>query len=302
MPFDIRQLHYAIAAADHGSFYRAARALEIEQSTFSRNIAKLERVVGTRLFARSRAGVAVTVAGARFLRSARIIVANAERMLGESRAVGQGRAGSLIVGLNSSVSAGNLRATILQWAARNPDVDLVSVEADRSSLLAGLNTGEIDIAILMGEAGHHGFRREAFWSERILIALPDSHPLADHDVVNWADLRMQPFVLPLSDPGPDIRDMLLGRLSMFGLPPDIRMHRTSRETILSLLGEGACASIVCEGSTGTRYPGVAYRPVHGEQGPALTLYSGYWRAESGNAALGRFLAFVRERYALSFDP
>jgi DNA-binding transcriptional LysR family regulator len=27
MPFHIRQLLYAIAAADHGSFYRAARAL-----------------------------------------------------------------------------------------------------------------------------------------------------------------------------------------------------------------------------------------------------------------------------------
>lgn len=27
MPFDIRQLRYAMTAADHGSFYRAARAL-----------------------------------------------------------------------------------------------------------------------------------------------------------------------------------------------------------------------------------------------------------------------------------
>jgi hypothetical protein len=29
VPFDIRQLRYAIAAANHGSFYRAARALDI---------------------------------------------------------------------------------------------------------------------------------------------------------------------------------------------------------------------------------------------------------------------------------
>ena len=64
MPFDIRQLRYAIAAADHGSFYRAARALDIEQSTLSRNILKLERVVGTPIFERSRAGVTTT--GARY--------------------------------------------------------------------------------------------------------------------------------------------------------------------------------------------------------------------------------------------
>lgn len=43
MSFDICQLRYAIAAADHGSFYRAARALDVEQSTLSRNILQLER-------------------------------------------------------------------------------------------------------------------------------------------------------------------------------------------------------------------------------------------------------------------
>lgn len=301
MSFDIRQLRYAIAAADHGSFYRAAEVLNVDQSTLGRNISKLERVIGVRLFDRSRAGVTVTVAGARFIRSARAIVVNADQMLGASRMVGQGRAGSLILGLNSSVSAGNLRATILRWTHTNPEVDLDGVEADRSALLSGLNTGEIDIAILMGEAGHNGFRREAFWSERILTALPSSHPLASREFVHWTDLRTERFALPAADPGPDIRDMLLGRLFKSGLPPDIRMYRTSRETVLSLLGQRGYASIVCEGSTGTRYPDVVYRPVHGEQGPALIGYSGYWRADNDNPALKRFLGFVRERYALSFE-
>ena len=61
MPFSIRQLRYAIAAADHGSFYRAARALDIEQSTLSRNILKLERAVGMAIFERSRSGVTMTL-------------------------------------------------------------------------------------------------------------------------------------------------------------------------------------------------------------------------------------------------
>ena len=61
---DIRQLRYAIAAADHGSFYRAARVLEIEQSTLSRAIMKLERSIGMPIFERSRAGVTTTFAAA----------------------------------------------------------------------------------------------------------------------------------------------------------------------------------------------------------------------------------------------
>lgn len=52
-PFDIRQLRYAIGAADHGSFNRAARALHIEQSKLSRNIMKLEHAVGMPIFERT---------------------------------------------------------------------------------------------------------------------------------------------------------------------------------------------------------------------------------------------------------
>ena len=301
MPFDIRQLRYAIAAADHGSFYRAARALDVDQSTLSRAIGKLERAVGMPIFERSLAGVSMTCAGGAFVRGARPMVASADKLVTMMRAAGQGRAGGLMLGHNSSVSAGNLRATLMSWRKAHPDVEVECVEADRGVLLAGLDTGEIDIAILMGAAGHDGFRCEPLWSERILAALPASHPLAERDVVHWTDLRGERFLLTVADPGPEMRDMLLGRLSVSGTKPDIRMHQSSRETILSVLGESSGVSIVCEGSTGAHYPEVVYRPIHGEQGPALTGYSGCWRDDNNNPALRRFLGFIKARYALSFD-
>ena len=74
MPFDIRQLRYAIAAADHGSFYRASRVLDVEQSTLSRAILKLERVSGGRIFNRAQGGGSMTLAGAQFIRAARSMV------------------------------------------------------------------------------------------------------------------------------------------------------------------------------------------------------------------------------------
>lgn len=301
MTFSIRQLHYAIAAVDHGSFYRAARALDVEQSTLSRAILKLERSIGMPIFERSRAGVTLTLAGDTFIRGARPMVATADKLVAMMQAAGQGRAGGLMLGHNSSVSAGNLRATLMSWCAGHPDVEVECVEADRSVLLAGLDTGEIDIAILMGVAAHNGFRCEPLWSERMLVALPETHPLAEDDKVHWTDLRGERFLLPAADPGPEIRDMLLGRLAVSGTKPDIRMLQSSRETVLSVLGGSRGVSIVCEGSTGACYPDVVYRPIHGEQGPALTGYSGCWRNDNGNPALRRFLGFIKTRYALSFD-
>lgn len=301
MPFDIRQLRYAIAAADHGSLYKAARTLDIEQSTLSRAILKLERSIGMPIFERSRAGVTMTLAGDDFIRGARPMVATADKLVAMMRAAGQGRAGGLRLGHNSSVSAGHLRATLMSWRDAHPGVEVECIEADRSALLAGLDTGEVDLAIFMGAASPHGFRCEPLWSERMLAALPESHPLAGRDVVHWTDLRDERFHLPAADPGSEIRDMLIGRLAVSSAKPDIRMHQSSRETILSILGGGSGISIVCEGSTGTRYPDVVYRAIHGEQGLALTGFSGCWRDDNGNPALHRFLGFIKARYALSFD-
>lgn len=301
MPFDIRQLRYAIAAADHGSFYRAARALDVEQSTLSRAVLKLERSIGMPIFERSRAGVTMTLAGNGFIRGAKPMLATADRLVAMMRAAGQGRAGGLRLGHNSSVSAGNLRATLMNWREAHSDVEVECVEADRSVLLAGLDTREIDIAILMGAVGHDGFRCEPLWSERMLVALPESHPLAQRDAIHWTDLRSERFLLPVADPGPEIRNMVLGHLAVSGAKPDIRMLQASRETVLSVLGAHSGVSIVCEGSTGARYPDVVYRAIHGEHGLALTGHSGCWCDNNGNPALRRFLRFIKARYALSFD-
>ena len=135
----------------------------------------------------------------------------------------------------------------------------------------------------------------------MLVALPDTHPLAGREVVHWTDLRNETFHLPAADPGSEIRDMLLGRLAVSAVKPDIKLHQCSRETILSLLGGSQDVSIVCEGSTGTRYPEVIYRPILGEQGPALIGFSGYWRDENANPVLRRFLEFIKLRYALNFN-
>ena len=253
------------------------------------------------IFERSRSGVTMTLAGSTFIRGAKPMVATADKLISMMRAASQGRAGGLRLGHHGSISAGNLRATIMSWRDAHPDVEVDCVEADRSVLLAGLDTGEVDMTILMGATEHNGFRCQPLWSERMLVALPGQHPLADRDVVHWTDLRDERLLLPASDPGPEIRDMLLGRLSVSSASLDIQMRQSSRETILSILGGVNGASVVCEGSTGAHYPDVIYRPIHGEQGPALVTYSGYWSDDNSNPALRRFLGFIKARYALSFD-
>src|SRR3546814_20398643 len=108
----------------------------------------------------------------------------------------------------------------------------------------------------------------------MLAALPLSHPLAERDVVHWTDLRGARFLLPAADPGPEIRDMLLGRLAVSSATPDTRMLQASRQTVLSVLRGSTAISLVCEGCTGARAPDVVYRTIHDDTGQALTARIG----------------------------
>lgn len=65
-PIELRHLRVFLAAAEHGSFRKAAAWLEIRQSSVSRRIRDLERQLGSALFIRHPGGVRMTDAGQRF--------------------------------------------------------------------------------------------------------------------------------------------------------------------------------------------------------------------------------------------
>ena len=73
--FDLQHFRYTIAAADHGSFRRAAESLGLKQSTLSRRIHQIEEQMDVKLFERSSGGVRATLAGSIFLATARSILA-----------------------------------------------------------------------------------------------------------------------------------------------------------------------------------------------------------------------------------
>ena len=52
----------------------------------------------------------------------------------------------------------------------------------------------------------------SLWSERIVVALPEDHPLADGETVYWTDLKGETLLISRHDPGPEIQDLLLTKL------------------------------------------------------------------------------------------
>src|SRR5579863_10015971 len=131
---DLVHLRYAVAAADHGSFRRAAEALLLRQSTLSRCIRQLEERINMIVFERSSGGVRATSAGREFLRTARSILEQMDMLLTGAHNAGCGEAGRLTIGFYTSLSAGNLRATLLEYTGRLPQIKIGLVERSMTRL------------------------------------------------------------------------------------------------------------------------------------------------------------------------
>jgi DNA-binding transcriptional LysR family regulator len=298
---ELQHLRFAVAAADHGSFRRAAEVLFLRQSTLSRSIRQLEHAVGMTVFERSRVGVQATSAGRDFLRTARSIVEQMDSLVTSTCHVGRGEAGRLSVGFYTSISAGNLLATLIDFKKRFSQIDVYLKESSRVRLVTALRNGAIDIAIATSELPLLGNQGMPLWSERILLALLEGHPLAGKDEVYWTDLRGQTVLLSQYDPGRELEDLLVSKLVSPENRPKITRHDVSRGVIKSLIAAGFGVSLVTESDIGAKFLGLTYRELRDGTGPSRVGFSAQWRSDNDNPALANFLKLLRERYPLLVD-
>lgn len=295
MSVDLKHLRYAEVAERCGSFRKAADTLSLKQSNLSRRIRVLEDQLGVRLFERTNSGVRTTAAGRDFIRGARRILEELQALVVSANAAGRGDAGHLTIGFYTSLSAGHLRASLIEFARRFPQVEISTVEGSRSRLCGGIQSGTIDVAIVTGEPAPDCGRSMALWSERIIVALPEDHPLAAKEIIYWTDLKRERFLLSERDPGPEIQEILISKLASPGDVPDVVRHDVSPANIKSLVGAGRGVSLMSEACVGAVYAGVAYREARDGNGSTRIGYRAYWRDGNDNPALRNFIRLLEER-------
>ena len=82
---DLRLVGYFVAVAEHCHFGRAATALRVAQPSLSRQIGRLEQLIGVRLFDRTPQSTRLTEAGEVFLPRARELLRSAVQATAQAR-------------------------------------------------------------------------------------------------------------------------------------------------------------------------------------------------------------------------
>jgi DNA-binding transcriptional LysR family regulator len=225
----LRDLRYFVAVAEELHFTNAAQRLHIAQPTLSRQIRQLERQLDVVLFDRNQRSVALTVAGKELLEGARKILE-----LWEVTNVSLQEAGEVLrVGIQSALGRGLL--SDLESASGHRLALHAASWTDPSSGLAGR---QADLALVwLPLPDQSRYRWQVLRTEPRWVLLPENHPLAVSETIEFTDLLDEPFVALPTEAGA-VRDFWLGNDGRGGRPPKIGAEAATAEDKLEAVSLG----------------------------------------------------------------
>ncbi|MGW7517770.1 LysR family transcriptional regulator [Streptomyces sp. NPDC054796] len=237
---EARHLRYALALAEHEHFGRAAGALGIAQPPLSKQIADLEREVGTRLFDRTRQGVFPTAAGAAFLSRARRALDEITAAPVDAARAARGETGRLRLGFVASALLDPLPDVLGGFGRERPDVRLELHEMATSRGTAALVAGELDVAITLGRPRGAGAERLVtvpVGHDHLVAVVSGTHPYAGQPSVSVDQLRRQPLIVA---PGADEPAVRAGLHTLLGEDSPALAGATVARDVHTIIGLAAC--------------------------------------------------------------
>jgi DNA-binding transcriptional LysR family regulator len=242
---ELRQLEYLVAVAEEASFTRAADRLHVAQPGVSAQIRQLERELGQELFDRSGRTVRLTEVGTAVLGYARDALgaaSSARFAVDEFAGLVRGRVN---VGMVVACSSFDLVELLADFHLEHPGVEIALSEANSDELIAGLLSGQLDLAyIAVGDAVPAGLQVHDLADEPLVAVVGKQDALATCRTMNLRELKDRPLMcLPR---GTGIRGILDDACARAGFQPRIALEASNLGILVRLAGRGLGVAILPE--------------------------------------------------------
>ncbi|MFG3447180.1 LysR family transcriptional regulator [Stenotrophomonas sp. NPDC047960] len=262
---DLRLLRQFVAVAEELHFHRAAARLHMSQPPLTAAIRKLEDEIGSELIQRGNRTLGLTAAGAVLLAEARLLLQQADHALTATRDAAAGRTGTVRLGYMGSALYGRLPGVIRSFRQASPDVRLELIEATSARQIQMLREQRIDVGVVIPPVFEaDDMRLQAFDSDRLAIALPRAHPLAQRAHLTIAALADEAFVLWPAREGRGFHAQVVRLCATAGFTPRVVQEAHGMHAVLSLVAVEAGISVVPASMAGFREAEVVYRPISGD--------------------------------------
>ncbi|WP_392398254.1 DNA-binding transcriptional regulator OxyR [Edwardsiella piscicida] len=234
---NIRDLEYLVALAEHRHFRRAADSCHVSQPTLSGQIRKLEDELGVMLLERTSRKVLFTQAGLLLVEQARTVLREVKVLKEMASQQGEAMSGPLHIGLIPTVGPYLLPQIVPMLHQAFPKLEMYLHEAQTAQLLAQLDSGKLDCAILALVKETEAFIEIPLFDQPMTLAVYSDHPWAEKERIAMPELAGE-HLLMLED-GHCLRDQAMGFCFEAGADEDTHFRATSLETLRNMVAAGS---------------------------------------------------------------
>lgn len=289
---ELRHIRYFLAIAEEKNFTRAAARIGIGQPPLSHQIHLLEQELGVKLFRRVPQGAELTEAGSAFLPRAQNALAHAEQAKIAAQRASRGEIGHVRIGFTgASAFNPSVPSVIRAFRRAYPDVTIDLEERNTELLVNGLLDNDLDGAFIRPCPDNpEDLRLLPLADEAMVMAIPESHPLASTPCLPLAAMADEPFILFPQELCLGLYEEVVTRCREAGFEPLIGQQAPQLASAVNLVAAEIGVSLVPRSFKQIQVAGVAYVEIEGPA-PVARLAFAHHRA-SHSVALRNFSALV----------
>lgn len=277
------------AVATEGLLTRAAEVLDVPQSSVSRRVRALEKILGCALLQPAGRGVALTTSGRELYERTHHVIRELDDALAAVRADADPERGLVRFGFPLTLGPGSVGSLLAGFHDYAPRIRVHLAQAHGEALAEMIRDGRLDVAVVIPPPDD--LDATVLGSQRLLLHVPSGHPFAGRSQIDIAELTDEPFVA--SPPRFQLRSLLDAWCGEEGFSPRVPFEINEIDTIRALVRAGLGVALLPIAETVDS--GVVAVPLSGSRTREIALVTGRRRP---TAATERFHTYVTEH--LSF--
>lgn len=287
----LRQLEYIVAIAEAGRFSRAAELCHVSQPALSMQLQAAEKALGLRIFERSRRGVIPSPGGRELIIEARNILSATQRLVDRSRALQDPFAGALELGVIPTIAPYMLPSALRGLAQAQPRLALRLREDRTPNLIAALNSGQVDGALLAWVPGLDSLEVEDLAVDDFFFATWSGNPrLRGKKTISLSELEGE-RILVLED-GHCLGDQARSFCSLRAPQAQLDARASSLSTLMQMVALRLGSTLLpglCRSIEVPKGRGIALRPIRDRPKPQRRIVLA-WRAGCPRRPVWKWLA------------
>lgn len=194
LPFDLVDLRLFSLIAKSGSLTKGSDLASLSLAAASLRIKSLEEGLGAQLLYRNKRGMSLTSAGETFLEQTLLILDQAQCLRTKMQPFSKGILGHVRLFANPTAIGEFLPSVLGRFFRLHPAITVNLKECPSIEVVRAVSQGVADIGVVSGNVVADGLEALQYKVDRLVLATPVDHPLAEITSIHLADTLNHEFI------------------------------------------------------------------------------------------------------------